>query len=178
LTQCKQLDTKSHVMASPGRRLVKVADETWIVTALLHVEHPERDAFTVEEIVARAAREAMAEPLRPGVYVHALQHCVANRSPNPARYRMLFATGSTTRRLFRPGDPYHPGRDGAKTVPARQEIPHEYHRLLDWYEAEYARRPADPARVDPILALRGLGKEIWADEDPDDYVRRLREGWG
>ena len=30
---------------------------------------------------------------------------------------------------------------------------------------------------DPILALRGLGKEIWADEDPDEYVRRLRKGW-
>lgn len=35
------------------------------------------------------------------------------------------------------------------------------------------------ARVasDPILALRGTGREIWADEDADAYVRRLREGW-
>ncbi len=30
---------------------------------------------------------------------------------------------------------------------------------------------------DPILRLRGLGKEIWGDEHPDEYVRRLREGW-
>lgn len=42
--------------------------------------------------------------------------------------------------------------------------------------------PADAgqlARVasDPILALRGTGREIWADEDADAYVRRLREGW-
>ena len=32
--------------------------------------------------------------------------------------------------------------------------------------------------ADPILSLRGLGKAIWADEDPDAYVERLREGWG
>lgn len=30
---------------------------------------------------------------------------------------------------------------------------------------------------DPLLALRGSGKELWADEHADDYVRRLREGW-
>lgn len=27
---------------------------------------------------------------------------------------------------------------------------------------------------DPVLALRGLGKEIWTDEDADAYVRRQR----
>ena len=30
---------------------------------------------------------------------------------------------------------------------------------------------------DPIPALRGPGKWMWADEDADAYVRRLREGW-
>ncbi len=30
---------------------------------------------------------------------------------------------------------------------------------------------------DPLLALRGSGKDLWADETADDYVRRLREGW-
>jgi hypothetical protein len=25
--------------------------------------------------------------------------------------------------------------------------------------------------------LRGSGKHIWADEDADTYIRRLREGW-
>ena len=32
-------------------------------------------------------------------------------------------------------------------------------------------------RGDPILSLRGLGKEIWQDEGADAYVKRLREGW-
>jgi len=30
---------------------------------------------------------------------------------------------------------------------------------------------------DPLLVLRGSGKELWADEHADEYVRRLREGW-
>ena len=30
---------------------------------------------------------------------------------------------------------------------------------------------------DSIFALRGSGKELWADEHADEYVRRLREGW-
>lgn len=28
-----------------------------------------------------------------------------------------------------------------------------------------------------ILDLRGLGKGLWQDEHPDEYVRRLRENW-
>ncbi len=30
---------------------------------------------------------------------------------------------------------------------------------------------------DPVLSLRGLGKEIWAAESADNYVRRQRSGW-
>ena len=30
---------------------------------------------------------------------------------------------------------------------------------------------------DPILALRGMGREIWVNEDADAYVDRLRSGW-
>ena len=28
-----------------------------------------------------------------------------------------------------------------------------------------------------LLELEGLGKEYWEDVDPDEYVRKLREGW-
>jgi hypothetical protein len=30
---------------------------------------------------------------------------------------------------------------------------------------------------DPILQMRGVGKEIWADTDADEYVRSLRANW-
>lgn len=152
---------------------LKVADEVWIATALLHREHPGRADFTPREITARADSENITGALRKGVYVHALLHCVANLPPNPGRYRMLFETAKGRRRLFRPGDRYDPKREGGKTVPAPEAIPPEYRELLDWYR-EWAGE-AEPG--DPLLALAGTGRGIWADERADRYVQRLREGW-
>jgi hypothetical protein len=156
---------------------IKVADEVWIATALLHRELPERTDFTVEEIVDRAQREGIERPLRPGVYVHVVQHCVANRPPNPGRYRMLFETAGGRRRLFRKGDTYHPAREGAKITPASADIPTVYHCLLAWYR-NWSMAAAQAAEEgDPLMALLGSGKGLWSDEHADDYVRRLREGW-
>ena len=160
---------------------IRVADEVWIATALLHRQYPEVSDFAVVEIVRRAEAERITcvEPLRPGVRVHAYLHCVANKPPNSSRYRMLFETSKGRRRLFRPDDPCDPRRSG-KDVPRDEEIPPEYRELIDWYRNNYVRKyfrdAACLAITDPILALRGLGKEIWADEDADSYVRRLREG--
>lgn len=156
---------------------IKVADEVWVATALLHREHAGREDFTIEEIVERARQEGMTESLRPGVQVHASQHCVANRPPNPGRYRMLIATGKSSRRLFRPGDPYDAKRENAKTTPKSDEIPERYRELLDWYRLEYAPGTREIAGSDPLLALKGLGRELWQDVDPDEYVKKLREGW-
>lgn len=164
-------------MAVASSTKIKVADEVWIAAALLHREHPKQLDFTIEQIMERAAREAGKEPLRPGVYVHVVQHCVANRPPNPGRYRMLFETTSGRRRLFRSGDVYDPAREGAKTVPAREDIPSESAYLLDWYQDWSQDSVEDRIKNDPLLALRGSGKELWADEHADEYVRRLREGW-
>jgi hypothetical protein len=36
---------------------------------------------------------------------------------------------------------------------------------------------ATTTEQDPILQMRGVGKEIWADTDPDEYVRDLRSNW-
>lgn len=156
---------------------ILVADEVWLATALLHGEHPGRSDFSVKEIVERAKREAVAGRLRPGVYVHVIQHCVANRTPNPGRYRMLFETRRNHRRLFRPGDAYDPRREGSKTTPDYESLPRKYRPLLDWYTNEYAPLGRGKAESDLLLALRGSGKKLWADEHADEYVRRLREGW-
>jgi len=164
-------------MAIKTRPLVRVADEAWIALALLHRENPSRSDFAIDEIVQRAKKEAVGGALRPGVYVHVVQHCVANRLPNPGRYRMFFETSKNRRRLFRPGDLFHPDRQGSKTVRDRAEIPEEYHDLLEWYRTKYLRCGTVTPNVDPLLALRGSGKHLWADEHADEYVRRLREGW-
>jgi hypothetical protein len=154
----------------------KVADEAWIFVALLHREHPERTDFSLEEIMERATKEA-GKHLRPGVYVHVVQHCVANRPPNPGRYRMLVESAPGRRRLFVPGDSYHARREGSKTMPRREELPEEYRSLLDWYKNWSRRAEMNRIKHDPLLALRGSGKHIWADEHADEYIRRLREGW-
>jgi len=157
---------------------ILVADEVWVATALLHREHPERADFTAKEIEQRAQRENIHGVLRPGVYVHAIVHCVANREPSPGRYRMLFATGKNTRRLFRTGDPSHPARRGAKITPTKADLPTAYRPLVDWYEQVYDASKSERKAQDPILALRGVGKEVWGNEKPDAYVQRLRKGWG
>lgn len=156
---------------------LKVADEAWIVTALLHREQPGQADFTVEDIVERAHREGLSRPLRPGFYVHVVQHCVANRPPNPGRYRMLVETAPGRRRLFRKGDSYHPEREGAKITPSPEDLPYGYSGLLAWYRDWCVVACGNASKADPLLSLRGSGKQLWANEHADDYVRRLREGW-
>jgi len=162
---------------SSARTAVRVADEVWIATALLHQEHPDQTDFAVEEIVSRAQKEGIELPLRPGVYVHVVQHCVANRPPNPGRYRMLIETRSGRRRLFRKGDNYHPAREGAKIAPGSADIPGAYSHLLVWYREWSVAAAQSMQEGDPLLALLGSGKRLWSAEHADDYVRRLREGW-
>lgn len=156
---------------------IKVADEVWLGTALLHSENPSRPDFTLNEIVERVAKEHITDEVRPGVYVHAALHCVANRPPNPGRYRMLFETRPKYRRLFRLGDSYDPQREGSKVIPDGDEIPLRYAGLLNWYENWSRSHGERTTGSDPLLALYGSGKKLWADEHADEYVARLRAGW-
>src|SRR5262249_4979376 len=93
--------------------------------------------------------EGLHVPLRPGVLMHASQHCVANKRPNPGTYRMLYATARGERRLFRPSDVAHPHRAG-KITPNWVEIPEAYRSLLDWYKETYTYGPATrPSSTSP-----------------------------
>lgn len=178
---------------------VSCAVEAFLATALLHQEQPGRPEFTIQEIVNRATRENITGELRSGVSVHTSQHCVANKAPNPAKHRMLFATGKHTRRLLLPGDEVHPDRTG-KIFPDEGEVPEKYLPLLHWAKKRYEesgtgstqhllardakqQKTAQPATgssdrwLESLLEMEGLGKECWKEMDPDEYVRKLREGW-
>src|SRR5271156_6968592 len=120
-------------MASLLKTTLKVADQVWVATALLHRAHPSRADFSINEIVEQAMLVSPGSPLRPGVYVHVVQHCVANRAPNPGRYRMLFETSEGRRRLYRESDSHHPDREEGKIVPEAGDLPPRYVELLDWY---------------------------------------------
>lgn len=156
---------------------IRVADEAWLGLALLQHEHPERDSFTAREILDRVKAEKATAELRAGVQPHIYLHNVANAEPNPAKYRMFYKLPGDTYRLFRPTDSAHPARKG-KMRPAREELPAKYHYLLDWYEDEYCgKQSVVNEEDDPILKMWGVGKEIWADTNADDYVRDLRSNW-
>src|SRR5215469_10599902 len=91
---------------------IKVADEVFIATALLHREFPDRADFSPTEIIRRVERENLHGELRPGVAVHVSLHCVANKAPNSCTYQMLYATANGNRRLLRASDDRHPNRVG------------------------------------------------------------------
>jgi hypothetical protein len=170
-------------MAKPGIALtagahVLVADEAWVALATLHKKHPERQSFSAREILEQVKQERAFPELRPGVQVHIHQHNVANLEPNPARQRMFYKLEDDTFRLYRPGDYAHPSRLG-KMAPKRVELPKKYHHLLDWYDREYCKQmgTSSAEHNDPILQMWGLGRELWADMDADEYVESLRAGW-
>ena len=152
---------------------IRVADEVWIATALLHREHPDKADFSLKEIEARLIREDIAGGARPGVMPHISRHCVANAPKDRGRYRILLETGRSRRRLFQPGDPYHPSREGGKSIPDRSAIPAEYHSLLDWYHTWARIEPS----ADPLLALASRHRRLWRSTNADAYVRELREGF-
>jgi hypothetical protein len=49
--------------------------------------------------------------------------------------------------------------------------------LINWFQDWRRSRAERAIRADPLLALYGSGKKLWADEHADEYVKRLREGW-
>jgi hypothetical protein len=160
-----------------SNRSIRVADEAWLALALLQYEHTDRDSFSAKEILDRVRSEQVNPVLRPGVQVHVYSQNVANAEPNSAKYRMFYKLPDDSYRLYRPNDPAHPARKG-KMIPERDELPKKYHYLLDWYEREYcSKQRAINEEDDPILQMWGLGKEIWADTNADDYVRSLRADW-
>jgi hypothetical protein len=94
---------------------------------------------------------------------------------------MLYATGKRTRRLLLSSDDVHPKRTG-KIFPDPEEVPPEYRDLIEWAKQRFIGQGPrqDPSRarwLDSVFQLFGLGKDLRNGEDPDEYVRRLREGW-
>lgn len=138
---------------------IKVADQVWIATALLHRELPEAQDFRIEEVLGRAAKEFGR--LQPGVQVHLSSHAVATAKPAPGKYRLLTRTERGRIRLFRPGDPVHPDRAG-KSAPRSEDIPAQYHPLLSWYREQYCSPAPKDAQAtvkdgDPRRLMRFIG---------------------
>ncbi len=157
-----------------------LADRIWISVALLHRELPEREDFSKDEIRRKLRDSDLAGGIKPGsVSAHLKEHLIANVPTTSTKYIMLYETRPGFLRLFRPGDPIDQCRQSrpAKQVPRREQIPLEYHSLLDWYEG-WSKQDSASSKFswedDPLIQLIGSGKHIWADEHADQYVENLR----
>ena len=158
---------------------ITAADLVWIAAASLSREFPDRKGFSPDEILRRAR---LIEPdlSFPDVTIrtHIGSHCAAMKKPDPGKHRKLHANDDGTYRLYRPTDPCHPGRRQGKTLPDPNRIPAKYHDLIDWYRARYATPAQVTTEADPVLALRGLGKQVWRElGGGEKFIRELRENW-
>ncbi|HVB88028.1 MAG TPA: hypothetical protein VNK23_15310 [Candidatus Dormibacteraeota bacterium] len=169
-------------MRSEASLDLRVADQIWVATALLHRENPQRSDFSKQEILQRAAQEYPEGARRPGISQHISTHCVASKAPSPAKHRMLTRAGTGRRRLFRQGDYFHPARAGGKVSPWREELPEKYHELLDWYETEFDKRlePGEEtaknrgATAETLMKLMGRISR----EDADEMIRIIDDCCG
>ncbi len=151
-----------------------IGDTIWLAAALLEKENPKALGFSYETILNKVF--ALNHSLKPiSVHAHLNAHCVASKKANSATLRILTENPDGTLRRFRPGDPYHPTRKGGRTQPKPHSLPAEYHSLL---RPEDTREEPSQFSVDddPILALSGVGKEMWKKLGGGEaFIRALRE---
>lgn len=159
---------------------LRLADRIWLAVAMLQQQFPHA-AFSKIEIRQELNKSQLGEGTNPAsVNAHLKQHLVANVPPSAGKYTMLFETKVGFLRLFRPGDLIDPQRRlgrSSKYMPKRDEVPLQYHHLLDWYEEWSSQQDASGAadwKCDPLIQLIGSGRHIWADEHADEYVENLR----
>jgi hypothetical protein len=158
---------------------LKAADLVWLAAAQLQKEQKDRAGFSPDQILktALAIEPNLGFSLNT-LRTHISRHCVANLPPAGAAHRMLTRNPNGTYRLYRHGDEYHPGRAGGKTGPDGNAIPSRYKDLIEWFQREYDNRPELSTSEDPLLALRGLGKELWRElGGGEKFIHELRENW-
>jgi hypothetical protein len=168
-----------HLYMEDTQVSIKIADEVFIATALLHREFPDRPDFTQTEIIRRVERENLFGELRRGVAAQVNSHCVANKAPtNSSHYRMLYATPNGNRRLLLAADDRDPNRVG-KMFPDAEDVPPRYHELILWAKRRYggSKNLTGPRWLDSVFQIFGSGRGVWQGEDPDEYVRGLRKDW-
>lgn len=160
---------------------LRLADRIWLAVAMLHKLHPNSIAFNKADIRDQLDKSGLGSGTNPlSVNAHLKQHLVANVPPSAGKYTMLFETRFGQLRLYRPGDFIDSHRRlgrGSKCSPKREEVPQQYHPLLDWYEEwcrEHGANTALDWEHDPLIQLIGSGAHVWADEHADEYVENLR----
>jgi hypothetical protein len=151
-----------------------IADSIWVATALLQKNQPEVTGFDDETILRKTLE--LDPTLNPrSVSTHLSVHCIASKEANPASLRILTKNPDGTLRLYHEGDPYHPTRRNGRTAPRPNALPEKYRGLAD-RRGTFSNESAALVEQDPVLAMRGVGKEMWkALGGGEAFIRALRE---
>ena len=160
---------------------VRIVDEVWIATCLLHLEFPDRADFSIEEISLRAEQERISLKNRTSGSIRTCvrQHFVANKPLNSCNVRFLYETSNGRRRLFKPTDPFHVDRLDGLEKPTAEKLPEPYRFLISWYQQEFIScEPADEEQgLLELLRLPELGSTDWLRGSADEFVATLRSHW-
>jgi hypothetical protein len=153
---------------------LSIADTIWLATALLHRAHPHAKGFSHETILRKVAE--LDQSLNPrSVSTHLSTHCVASKKANPATLRILSEEPDGSLRLFRAGDSFHPSRSAGRSSPKPSVLPPQYEHLLRNPAPDRSSKSYDPPAEDPILAISGVGKEMWKRLGGGEaFIRALR----
>lgn len=153
---------------------LSIADTVWLATALLHRTHPQAKGFPHEAILRKVSE--LDPSLNPrSVSTHLSTHCVASKKANPATLRILSENPDGSLRLFRPGDSFHSTRRTGRTAPKPHALPEQYEYLLKDQTDGSASYLNDSPAEDPILAISGVGKEMWKQLGGGEaFIRALR----
>jgi hypothetical protein len=153
---------------------LSIADTIWLATALLHEARPHTSGFPHETILRKVAE--LNPSLNPrSVSTHLSTHCVASKKANPATLRILTENADGSLRLFRAGDPFHPSRRAGRTVPKPGALPAQYAHLLRQHVSGPSAKLDELPTEDPILAITGVGKEMWKKLGGGEaFIRGLR----
>lgn len=153
---------------------LSIADTIWLAAALLHQAHPDAQGFDHQTLLKKVAElDASLNPR--SISTHLSTHCVASKKANPATLRILTENPDGSLRLYREGDPFHPSRRSGRTTPKYRSLPDTYKDLLRAY---YTEGPAEsiPPEQDPILAISGVGREMWKKLGGGEaFIRALRK---
>ena len=152
--------------------MITAADLAWIATASLTREFPDRAGFTPDEI-QRRTEELESDVGVRNTYIGRPRGAL--RAPAPEKYRQLHANADGTYRLYWSGDPSHAEQKNERILPNASRIPAKYRDLLDWYRSQNTAPPQESRETDPILALAGIGKDVWRDlGGGEKFIRELR----
>jgi hypothetical protein len=167
------------MMVTTTPKTVKVADAVFVGAALLQLENPERQEFSLQEIQERTVREGLWQGAVGSIAAHISRHCVANSVPDGGAYAVLFETRKSMRRLLLPGDPIDRGRIRGKKWPEKEALPPKYAYLVDWAKQRFSQAAAgmDDGWLGSLISARGIGRALSGGVSPDDHVASLREGW-